>query len=171
MSKVTSPRQFRGVAVPDNVAQRASGGKGHIEGDESRSVVGMVPTNALRSLMEFDRAGRHADPSSKETIDNIASDIKSGKGITNPIMVAYDHKNKWGYIGEGNHRLAAAIQAGASHVPVTVYRQPGLGERKESGVGGHLAMVTDFTEPHHRQITGEDYVPTNIHPAHFKQFM
>lgn len=160
-------RQFT-VPVPDTVAQRRSGGKGHVEGDESHSVVGMVPVHALKPLMEFDRAGHQADSHSAQSISNIVSDIKSGKGITNPLMVAYDHKNKWGVIGEGNHRLAAAIQAGVSHVPVTVYRDSGLGTRKRERVGNHLAMITDFGRGTPQT---EDYVPTNIHPSHFKQFM
>ena len=160
------------MKVPDNVALKISGGKGHVEGDETRSVVGMVPVSRLIALREFDRtkSDQNWDGHSTHTIDSIAADIKSGKGITNPIMVAYDHKNKWGYIGEGNHRLAAAIKAGATHVPVTVYRQPGLDAHKNKRVGGHLAMTTNFTEQHHAQITGEEYVPTNIHPSHFKQF-
>jgi hypothetical protein len=164
-------KQFR-VSVPDTVAQRQSGGKGHLEGDDSRSVVGMVSVHALKPLMEFDRAGSDADSHSAQRINEISEDIKSGKGITNPLMVAYDHQNKWGHIGEGNHRLAAAIQSGVTHVPVTVYRQSGLGEHKKSGVGGHLAMLTNFTEPgSHDAQTGKEYVPTNIHPGHFKQLM
>jgi hypothetical protein len=162
-------RQFT-PKVPENVEQKRSGGKGHLPGDESRSVVGMVSVSALKPLMEFDRSGRHADSNSAERISEIAQDIHSGKGITNPLMIAYDHKNKWGYIGEGNHRLAAAISAGATHVPVSVYRQSDLGNYKKRGVGSHLAMTTNFTDPgSHEERTGQEYVPTNIHPQHFKQ--
>ena len=86
-------------------------------------------------------------------------------------MVAYDHANKWGVVGEGHHRLEAAMAEGVSHVPVTVYRQPGLGERKENFKGGHLAMTTNFTEKgSFDEQMGKEYVPTNIHPGHFKQF-
>jgi hypothetical protein len=86
-------------------------------------------------------------------------------------MVAYDHANKWGVVGEGHHRLEAAMAEGVSHVPVTVYRQPGLGERKENFKGGHLAMTTNFTDKgSHDERMGKEYVPTNIHPGHFKQF-
>jgi len=166
MSALNS-KQFR-IPVPENVEQKYAGGKGHLEGDPTESATGMVSVHALRPLMEFDRLGEHAHSNSREVVNSIAADIKSGKGITNPIMVAYDHKNKWGYIGEGNHRMAAAIQAGATHVPVTVYRQGNLAEHKEQGIGGHLAMMTDFGRGTPQT---EDYVPTNIHPGHFKQFM
>jgi hypothetical protein len=160
-------KQFK-IPVPENVTQKYAGGKGHLEGDPTESATGMVSVHSLRPLMEFDRSGKDADPHSAQRISDIAADIKSGKGITNPLMVAYDHKNKWGFIGEGNHRLAAAIQAGASHVPVTVYRQGNLAKHKEQGIGNHLAMMTDFGRGTPQT---EDYVPTNIHPGHFKQFM
>jgi hypothetical protein len=160
-------KQFR-IPVPENVDQKYSGGKGHIEGDESHSATGMVSVHALKPFMEFDRAGKHADSHSVQRINEIAADIKSGKGITNPLMIAYDHKNKWGVLGEGNHRLAAAIQAGITHVPVSVYRDSGLGSRKKERIGNHLAMMTDFGRGTPQT---EDYVPTNIHPEHFKQFM
>jgi len=160
-------KQFR-VPVPESVTQKYAGGKGHLEGDPTKSATGMVSVHSLKPLMEFDRAGKHEDSHSAQRIGEIAADIRSGKGITNPLMVAYDHKNKWGFIGEGNHRLAAAIQEGVSHVPVTVYRQGNLAERKRQGIGNHLAMMTDFGRGTPQT---EDYVPTNIHPEHFKQFM
>jgi hypothetical protein len=164
-------KQFN-VPVPDNVQVRKAGGKGHLEGDPSESATGMVRTERLIPLMEHRRRGADAQPSSEKTIAGIRSDIQKGKGINNPIMVAYDHENKWGVIGEGHHRLEAAMAEGVSHVPVTVYRQPRLGERKENFLGGHLAMTTNFTDKgSHDERMGKEYVPTNMHPAHFKQFM
>jgi len=163
-------KQFR-VPVPDYVQQRKAGGKGHLEGDPTESATGMVRTERLIPLMEHRRLGADAQPSSFKTVAGIRADIKSGKGINNPIMVAYDHANKWGVVGEGHHRLEAAMAEGVSHVPVTVYRQPGLGERKEKFIGGHLAMTTNFTDKgSYEERMGKEYVPTNIHPGHFKQF-
>ena len=163
-------KQFN-VPVPDNVQVRKAGGKGHLEGDPTESATGMVRTERLIPLMEHRRRGADAQPSSEKTIAGIRGDIQKGKGINNPIMVAYDHENKWGVIGEGHHRLEAAMAEAVSHVPVTVYRQPGLGERKEKFLGSHLAMTTNFTSKgSYEERTGKEYVPTNIHPAHFKQF-
>jgi len=163
-------KQFN-VPVPDNVQVRKAGGKGHLEGDPSESATGMVRTERLIPLMEHRRRGADAQPSSEKTIASIRGDIQKGKGINNPIMVAYDHENKWGVIGEGHHRLEAAMAEGVSHVPVTVYRQPRLGERKENFLGGHLAMTTNFTDKgSHDERMGKEYVPTNVHPGHFKQF-
>jgi hypothetical protein len=166
-----NPKQFH-VPVPENVQVKKAGGKGHLEGDPTESATGMVKTERLIPLMEHRRLGADAQPSSFNTVAGIRGDIKSGKGINNPIMVAYDHANNWGVVGEGHHRLEAAIAEGVSHVPVTVYRQPGLGDRKKKALGNHLAMVTNFTDKgSHDERTGKEYVPTNIHPAHFKQFM
>ena len=163
-------KQFH-VPIPDYVQQKKAGGKGHLEGDPTESATGMVRTERLIPLMEHRRLGADAQPSSSKVVTEIRGDIKSGKGINNPIMVAYDHANKWGVVGEGHHRLEAAMAEGVSHVPVTVYRQPGLGERKESSLGGHLAMITNFTDKgSHEERMGKEYVPTNVHPAHFKQF-
>jgi hypothetical protein len=163
-------KQFN-LPVPSYVQQRKAGGKGHLEGDKSESATGMVRTERLIPLMEHRRLGADAQPSSSKTIAGIRQDIQKGGGINNPIMVAYDHANKWGVVGEGHHRLEAAMAEGVSHVPVTVYRQPGLGERKENFKGGHLAMTTNFTEKgSFDEQMGKEYVPTNIHPGHFKQF-
>jgi len=163
-------KQFH-VPVPDYVQKRKAGGKGHLEGDKTESATGMVKTERLIPLMEHRRRGADAQPSSEKTIAGIRGDIQKGKGINNPIMVAYDHENKWGVIGEGHHRLEAAMAEGVSHVPVTVFRQPNLGERKENFLGGHLAMMTNFTDKgSYDERMGKEYVPTNIHPGHFKQF-
>ena len=165
-----SPKQFH-VPVPDYVQQRKAGGKGHLEGDPTESATGMVRTERLIPLMEHRRLRGDAQPHSHQRVAEIRGDIRSGKGINNPIMVAYDHANKWGVVGEGHHRLEAAMAEGVSHVPVTVFRQPGLGERKENFLGSHLAMTTNFTDKgSYDERMGKEYVPTNIHPAHFKQF-
>jgi len=165
-----SPKQFH-MPVPDYVQQRKAGGKGHLEGDPTESATGMVRTERLIPLMEHRRLRGDAQPHSHQRVAEIRSDIRSGKGINNPIMVAYDHANKWGVVGEGHHRLEAAMAEAVSHVPVTVFRQPGLGERKEKAIGNHLAMTTNFTDKgSYDERMGKEYVPTNIHPAHFKQF-
>lgn len=144
-----------------NVDHYQSGGMGHREGDESRSVVGFVPTHILARYREHggDWNGEHSD----KTVASIRSDIRSGKGITNPLMLEYSPKHKWAYLGEGNHRLHAAELEGSPVVPVRVVRSNvGPGSRKESGVGAPLAH-----EPHTwTGGVGEDYVPSDMHPSH-----
>lgn len=137
-----------------NVDHYRSGGIGHLEGDESRSVVGFVPTNLL---LGYEGNQTH----NPDTVRHIRDDIKSGKGITNPLMMVYDHKNKWAYLGEGNHRLEGATEAGARTVPVRFVRGSADYE-KSRGIGGSMEAHTDFGH-------GEDYVPSDIHPYHFLQ--
>lgn len=152
-----NPRQFEGYR---------SGGIGHLPGDESRSVVGMVPVRALEKYREHDgNQNPHIPGRDRSIIDGIRNDIRSGVGIHTPLMMEYDHHNSWGSIGEGSHRLAAAREEGLTHVPVRVYgRSRDLPERARNrqgpgGTGGApLRLSTDF---------GDGYVPPDIHPHHF----
>ncbi len=135
-----------------NVDHYRSGGMGHRDGDESRSVVGFVPTRML-----FGYEGNKI--SNPDTIRQVHDDIKSGKGITNPLMMQYDHKNNWAKLGEGNHRLEGATRAAARTVPVRFIRSD-LSRDKENGVGGPMHMHRSFGHE-------EGYVPSDIHPYHF----
>lgn len=137
-----------------NVDHYRSGGMGHLEGDESRSVVGFVPTQKL-----FGYEGNETHD--RDTVHRVRDDINSGKGITNPLMMIYDHKNKWAYLGEGNHRLEGATEAGARTVPVRFVRGDASYAR-ERGIGGPMSV--------HQTFNGDpSYVPTDIHPYHFLQ--
>lgn len=148
-----NPRQFH-----PNVEHYRDGGIGGV--GEDRSVVGFVPTEHLHAIREYDRAGADGNPESRRVIDSIRQDIRAGKGITNPLMVEYDHKSNWAYLGEGNHRLQAAIEEGVPVVPARVVRSPyGPSRRREVGVGGHIQ---------HSPIPGapEDYFPSDVHPKY-----
>lgn len=142
-----------------NVDHYQSGGIGHLEGDETRSVVGFMPTRMMRRYREH--SGEWNGEHSQETVDSIRHDLREGKGITNPLMVEYDHKLKWGYLGEGNHRLRAASDEGLHTVPVRVVRNSDLSRRKAKGIGAPMELQTNFGEhdPH--------YVPSDMHPYHF----
>lgn len=147
-----------------HVDQYRSGGIGHLSDDESRSVVGFVPTHTLVPYRDHD--GTRDGLMSHDTVDRIAADIHAGVGIKNPIHVEYDHEKQLGYIGEGNHRLAAAVKAGAPVVPVRVYGRARIGgARLERGVGAPLSLATTW-----KGGMGEDYVPPEVHPLHFQQF-
>lgn len=142
-----------------NVDHYRSGGMGHRPDDESKSVVGFMPTSHMLKYREH--AGNW-HPDSPKIVQGIKDDIQSGKGITNPIMVEYDHKNNWGYVGEGNHRLQAANEAGAKTVPVRVIRSSDLSGKRAKGIGAPMHLQTKFGEGR-----DEGYVPTDIHPYHF----
>jgi hypothetical protein len=163
-----------GMPVPEGTLQRRSGGVGHLKGDRSRSITAMLPISEVKKYKEVDREGEHAYPSSKETIESIANELKSGGVIKEPLMLEHSTKHQWGYLGEGHHRLAAAELAGHSHVPVFVYSGAsgwGPGERKKRGIGAPLTFnqegrkIMGGTEG-----VGKDYQPEEMHPHLFKEF-
>ena len=155
-----NPDQFPGP----NVTHYRDGGMGGV-GPE-RSVVGMVPTEYLKTLREYDRAGAHADSMSRQKIDGIRGDIRSGVGITEPVQIEYNNDKHWAYLGEGNHRLQAAIEEGVSHVPARVVRSyNGPRARMERGVGGHIEKHDPIpgVSP---QDAKDGYIPSDLHPKY-----
>jgi hypothetical protein len=153
------------TAVPDYVEKYQSGGVGHLLGDESKSVVGMVKVSTLRKYLEYDRrnpaeaiAGR-----SEETINSIKDDISSGKGIYEPLVLDYNPETLQGLISEGNHRLIAAIESGLEYVPVRVFRSRRV---SEASAGAPLKLSDDANFV----VNGQPgYVPSAIHPYHFEE--
>lgn len=145
-----------------NVDQYRSGGMGHLEGDESKSVVGFMPVREIVKYREHggDWNGEH----SRETVDKIRQDIRDGVGIRTPLMVEHNPDLGWGYLGEGNHRLRAAQEEGLKTVPVRVARSYGSVERaKANGIGAPMRLQRSLGE----DAFGEPYVPSDIHPYHF----
>ncbi len=132
--------------------------------------VALVPVSQLAKYREFDRTkAPYGYADSNETISSIADDLRKGGtgALRSPISISYDHKNKWGYIAEGNHRVAAAIQAGVSHLPVQIGGNSNAGlldDLKAKGVGAPLHLDTRLVEGD----TG--YFPSYQHPGNFKEF-
>lgn len=161
--------------VPKEVSHMNASGMGHIEGTDSRSATGMVHVSNLIGLKDLQRTGIHAYPSSAKTINDITNELRSGGQIRHPITIDYNHQDKWGHIIEGHHRLEAALKAGVTHVPVSVVRnKSGMQDKIRERRGGHLAMLTDFGPDTSSEGVGGTtgrYVPSNIHPYHFKQLM
>lgn len=82
-----------------------------------RQHIGFVETKYLMGM-------RGNNIRSMDVVNKIREDIRSGKGITDPIVVDQDVKGDGNaFVGEGNHRLAAAALEGLSHVPTTMYRK------------------------------------------------
>lgn len=161
MSHEALGRQFH-----PHLEDMRSGGIGHLPDDESRSVVGFVPPHALLPYAEHDGIQNpHIEGHDRKIIDSIRADIRSGVGIRSPLMMEYDHERRIGSLGEGNHRLRAAIEENTPVVPVTVYGRSRLAARKENGLTAPLRPATTWTGG-----VGEDYIPPNIHPLHFEQF-
>lgn len=125
----------------------------------------LVPVEKLAKFAEYDRT-RQSMGHSAQTIDSIASDLRAGghDAIREPLWMKYDHKNNWGVLVEGNHRLAAAIKAGVTHLPVAITTGANLGEHKKTNIGSDLHVDNRIVE----KETG--YMPSTVHPGNFKQF-
>lgn len=128
---------------------------GHLPDDPTHSVVGMVPTSTLAQYRHHEG---DVNPDSHETVEKIRGDLRSGRGLDNPVMLEYDHRAGWAALGEGNHRLRAHELEGREEVPVRVVRSR-LDTTKEFGLGAPAS---------HKPIPGasEGYVPSDIHPSY-----
>jgi GNAT superfamily N-acetyltransferase len=162
-SVTTDALQEIGHREHPNVDHYQSGGIGHQDNDESRSVVGFMPTGFMKRYREH-AGDQHSG--SRDTIDKIKGDIAEGKGIHNPITVHYSDEHKWGFIGEGNHRLQAADESGLRTVPVRVIRGGAdVGARKKKLIGDHMDLEGKFDQQRGDRV--EPYTPSDIHPHHF----
>ena len=154
--------------IPEGTRITRSGGIGHLPGDESRSTTKMVPVQLLKRYTEFDRQGKDSmGPQGEATINKIASDIRSGGVIKEPVYLSHSTAHNWAYLGEGHHRLIAAERAGLTHVPVTVHSKENaesVSDRKDSHLGAPLHLETNFGN-----FPGDTYQPPNIHPDHFRE--
>jgi hypothetical protein len=105
-----------GDALTDKVIEASKDNLG------SDSRVEWVPIEQIDRMKEADRAS--SDPTeafgeSRATIDGLKESIKT-EGFREPLVVQYGSRDRYAYLGEGNHRLAAAKELGLTHVPVRV---------------------------------------------------
>ena len=145
---------------------------------------GLVPTERLAPLREFDRA---AEPVGRgytgpDNLKKLAEHMAEGGKLSDPTAVAYYPDQQWGYLAEGNHRLALAEALGLEQMPTTLWRQQGLplkllfarGADGQS-VGQRIGPLDtnqlrrdpygDFPES-----VGDFYVPPTMHPNFLKYF-
>ena len=128
--------------------------------------IALVPVSILQRYVEVDRQGKDAFDNSAKTIDSIANDLQKGgvNALNSSLSLAYDHDSKWGYLAEGHHRLAAAIKAGITHLPVGVYgNHSDLSRWKRQGLGAPLHLDN-------RMVEKGGYFPSDMHPGNFQEF-
>lgn len=126
-------------------------------GDDS-SVVGFVNSKFLSKMT--------GNGTRAEGVAKYAEDLAEGKGFTDPLMVEFDPSNGRIFVGEGNHRLAAAIQSGEIRVPVRVVRSR-ISDSKVEYIrenGGSVGQVDVPPSPWKGNL-GEDYWPSDINPV------
>ena len=128
----------------------------------------MVPVKELEKLREFERGGVGANPGSAETIQALEGNVEA-YGLGSPMMINYWAPDKKAIIGEGNHRLAAAIRSGIEELPARVYgnnfpvgrrdtaggRRPPVNVPGTSGHGAGELSPTDIGIPA-RAMTPEE---------------
>jgi hypothetical protein len=150
-----------------NLKEYKDGGMGGLP--ETRSVVGFVDTAYLAKM-----PGNLTD---KEGVNFYRTKIQSGEGFENPITVWYDNDTGLAYVGEGNHRLQAAIKEGLSAVPVRVVRGIVREEPKVDDKG--IKFFPETTGRKNMQVKNGktlpfttqgpkgpmEYMPTDVHPS------
>jgi len=150
---------------------------------------GLVPTEKLSPLREFDRA---AEPvggiTGPDNLRKIAEHLAEGGKLGDPTAVAYYPLTKWGYLAEGNHRLALAEALGLEQLPTRVWRQE-YGAPPFRNFAGVADDGAEIYEPVGKQIgdldlnqlaldryssfpsiVGERYIPPTMHPYLLKYF-
>jgi hypothetical protein len=96
-------------------------------------------------------------------LDELGKHIRGGN-LSNPLILDYDHDNKWGMLSEGHHRLAAAERAGVTHLPVRVNRtyKGGLVYNKQRGEGASMTI-----KPESMIGLWKEHVPAEARPSSF----
>jgi hypothetical protein len=161
-----SARQFAGSeiladmpneVVPDKTVPYVGRPDKNIEMVPTSVLVDITPGNELRPSVD---------------LDALAADLLEN-GFENPVVIEYDKNGRTVYIGEGNHRVAAAQLAGITEIPTVVSRRqsdrtgqgtPVRGYMEEGHVPGELkpSDVMDLPEkteaaaPPVREFTAEE---------------
>ena len=152
----------------------------------------LVPTEKLSPLREFDRAAESAGKGKWNTgpdnLKRIAEHLAAGGKLNDPTAVAYYPQQKWGYLAEGNHRLALAEALGLEQLPATVWRQE-FGAPPMRNFAGIADDGAEIYKPVGKNIgdldvnqlaldrysnfpdaVGERYIPPYMHPYLLKYF-
>lgn len=145
-----------GWRLHPNVETYLDGGIGGLPG--TRSVVGMVEPTRLIAYRDHDATG---NAHSRLVVADLREALRDGTGFTTPLMLLYDPTQRWAYLGEGNHRLAAALDERLPAVPVRVSRCSGIASRRRHGIGA--AAHHDTSRGFGNSIT-PDYCPSDLHP-------
>lgn len=142
MSRSEAFNAGAGNRIHPNVRDYPAERSGGVEG----SVVGMVPTHVLAGLREYDRTGPE--------VDALRADLRSGHGFEEPVVIEYDHRAGHAVLGEGNHRVAAALAEGVHEVPARVQRRTVEPERAR--MAAHHLPDAEYSP---------GYVSSALHPS------
>jgi len=139
----------------------------------SQYLFGLVPTEKLSPLREFDRAaepvGRSTGP---DNIKKLAEHMAEGGKWDDPLSVSYWPQDKHGYLAEGNHRLALAEALGLEQLPTRIWRQESGDSPRIAKYLGSLDKNQLSRDDYSRLASdiGNYYVPPDMHPYLLKYF-
>jgi GNAT superfamily N-acetyltransferase len=130
---------------------------GHHVGDSwERPEIGWVRTEEMGRFREH--AGtQHSQ--SRAAVDALADDFRDGVGWHAPLHLYYNAGTQRASLGEGNHRLKAAEEAGVSHVPVIMHPHTRYGGDMPSG--GFMPLAERKPPP----PSTDAYHPSHVVPA------
>jgi len=132
-------------------------------GTHLHGMVDWVRLDELERFREYDRSQRLSTAApgghsyTPEDFAAQAADV-ARNGIRNPLILQYNPRNHRALLGEGNHRLVWAQQAGHHVVPVRGTRQRGIDENE----GARLPEVRYDPSKH---FPG-DFAPSYVLPPH-----
>jgi len=140
-----------------NIKEYKDGGTGGLPG--TGSVVGFVNSKYLAQMP--------GNPVDAKLVNSYREIYRSGK-LEEPLMVIYDNETGFAYLGEGNHRLQAALAENIPYVPVRIVR--GTQREMENRIAKNkpvLQVKNNKTLPF---TTGGpkgpvEYMPPEIHPS------
>jgi hypothetical protein len=145
------------VKLFPNIKEYIDGGMGGLP--DTRSVVGFVNSEYLAKM-----PGNPVDA----TLVSSYRKIFTSKELKQPLMVIYDNETGFAYLGEGNHRLQAALAENIPYLPVRVVRG-NADEMQDRIKNGRpvLQVKNNKTLPF---TTGGpkgpvEYMPTDVHPS------
>jgi hypothetical protein len=122
-------------------------------------ITAQVPVSTLLRYREYDRNIR---PGDVQNVEQIMKWMQEKSPMHDPLRIYYSHPSKWGHLAEGNHRLAAAVRLGITHLPVIVhYNKYEEEERKAKGIGAPLTLLED--ELPKRVNYGQKPDPDGVH--------
>jgi hypothetical protein len=113
-----------------------------------RAVVEWVPIETVATMREYGPGGK-AGLRWPDRLEALSADILES-GFKSPLQLEYGTEDRKAYLGEGNHRLAAAELLGLECVPVLVQRR----------------SSTEYHESVSKPVPGHDgYIPQQTNPA------
>ena len=140
---------------------------------ETPYTFGLVPTEKLSPLREFNRMaeapGRSTGPSN---VERLMQHMAEGGKWSDPTFVSYFPENNWGYLAEGNHRLALAELLGLEQLPTSLWRSGGVPVGSAGRNIGKLDTNQLARDPfaEFANSVGNYYVPPTMHPYLLRYF-